>query len=400
MNNNIVSDFNKTKEIPYEVITAIPIEGGVSTVKTEIPIQFVNKRKATKTRIQKLIQTASCNADSSLPPTIEIETYTLRNGLFKLEIPPREVFGCIFVSHPDLPKRSYSYSISLTKNSYRIWNFMDLLRGCGEVNSRVLAGNYFYDPLNEFFVLDNRTENEELQKRAYMGEQLSVNEKKLVPGNKYIINTTGSFCNKLIYLGEVSNIIVPNYYNYGCTFNPISYHNYQILYENRLNLYTDGDNFKLFKDDYDNYYISQKRSLRTGGLIEENVEKAMSNQDFHDLCSRNDWILGLNCVDNKDQMKRIIKDQIIHLLSERRGKLSVGRLMFDHTNWWDDTDLSLYSSSDVVDRINRSISNNDYVYGPHTSLIFSVFEKNTFGMEDDEIRLFFKDIWLSYFGKE
>jgi hypothetical protein len=126
----------------------------------------------------------------------------------------------------------------------------------------------------------------------------------------------------------------------------------------------------------------------------------MSNQDFHDLCSRNDWILGLNCVDNKDQMKRILKDEIIHLLSECRGKLAVGRLMLDHTNWWDSTDLSLYSSFDVVDRISRSISNHDFVYGPHTSLIYIVFEKNIFDMDDDEIRLFFKDIWLSYFGKE
>jgi len=372
-------------EIPYEVITVL-IPENYKFCGNIYPVRFYNKRKSTNSSINKLKEKIARNFVISGIPLIP-EVYTLKNGLFKLEL-SESPYG-FYISHPDLPVRPYKYYTNFFDDN--TLNFFDLLINGSNINSRSLSGKYYFDPKRNFFILNNKYD-ELLQNRVLAGEYLKAPE-KLVPGNLYMIEHKG-ICKKLIYLGKVNNIIRSNIYDDNITVN-ISNQKFLSTYYG-LSMDTTST-FNLFKDELGtNYYLFQKNKIRKGGLIKSGVDNGMTNDEFHSMCINNNWFTGLNYKNNLDQMKKIIVNCIIDKLKSTNGCLRVGRIFDKNQNWWGMTDISQYDPDYIFAKL-KEYKAADGFRSEDITIFISLFDENIFGpLSDDEIKSIITEAWLGF----
>lgn len=369
-------------EIPNKLVTVIPPEIDLSD---NVSINFINKRKSNNSSITSLADKLKTQVDIS---SDLFEVHEIKNGLFKLEIgsPYR-----IYVSHPELPKRTFKFYMSVEP-----FRLTKLICDCGSVRSGVLGGEYYYDTRSKFFILNN--DNEYLKKRVQFGEYLTHQE-KLIPGNEYVIELKNA-CRRFIYLGEVEDCFLIDYLwvarkGYVCELlfrTPINeyfsseYPRRYIIKKNRFGP------LNLLKDNLDQYYLLPKKYLKNnkGGLIRENVASGMSEKEFQALCVQNNWIAGLNPLENREKMKELFKKKIIDVITENGSYYHI----FSST-----LDLSSLNSTNFSDRVINNISKpysdgiDFYLRSIADSSIFS-------NVNEPEIRDFYRSIWLEQFGKE
>ena len=371
-------------EIPYEVITVL-IPENYKFNGDIYPIKFYNKRKSTNSSINRIKENMARDLASGDIPLIP-EVYTLKNGLFELEL--SKSYHGFYISHPDLPVRPYKYYINFADN---VSNFFDLLINGSNINSRSLSGKYYFDPKRNFFILNNKYD-ELLQNRVLAGEYLKTPE-KLVPGNLYMIEHEG-ICKRLIYLGKVNNII--RYNNYSSDI-IVNLSNQKIL-SSYYGLFMDTTStFNLFKSEIGvNYYLFQNNRIKKGGLIKSGVDNGMTNDEFHSMCINNNWFIGLNHKNNLDQMKEIVVNCIIDKLKSTNGCLHVGRIFDDNQNWWGMTDISQYDPDYIFARLKRDKEQGRFL-SEDITMFRSLFDVNIFGpLSDDEIKSIITEAWLGF----
>lgn len=317
-----------------------------------------------------------------------VEEFVLKNGLFTLEL--HDKYSMIIIRHPDLPLRDVPLVLPLSETW---WHFLDLLKKCKNMTSRVLEGTYYYDPTTKFFKLNDKMDSI-LMERVRFGKYIDEGKKKLIPGNRYIIKRSRC-CRELIYLGDVKDILTvyldDYYYNRRNENISIS-----ALSKDLLNIgntiYVNRNTFRVFKNDLDEYFlIKDPRRTLKGSLVEENVCPGMSEQEFRYLCSTNDWLFGLNKNSNKDQIRKIITDLLIKYIKNRSGFVFLGNLLDPHTTWAA-TDLSKYASKQLYDKLFDDLKPNNVF---HNLLNYEIF-----GLENEEVKDLLHEVWIACFGKD
>ena len=379
-------------ELPKEIFTMIGPDSGFCKGTEIFPLMLYNNKGISRSTKKGLAARLVNYYDIDVSGLLEERI--LENGLFKLEIPEYSKFRTsILVHHPNLPELSIPYYINVYDKG-KIWNLYSLISQCKNITNRFLSGTYYYDPSSSFFILNN--DDEELEIRAKMGEYLSKVQTKLVPGNRYIIKI-GHACRDLIFLGIIPEVIRIGYTNFGI------HHSLDSLTETTLNtpyyerpVFLDKDNYRLFKDDSERYYlVLTPRSLR-GSLVEENICPEISEQEFNHICSLNNWIFGLRKDKNKDQMRDMVQTTIVDYINRCNGNVEIGNLLESGTWWGHKTDLSKYSSATFYTAL-KAIPEKERIQG---TIFRNILVDEVFGLTEQEKQDFFHEIWMTCFGRD
>ena len=382
-----MASLNYLKDIPKNVITVI---GPESKTINEMNIILNRQNISKKALLSMKRRTMALNLYDPYTDVIEsFKEHILRNGLFRLEL-PSDTHYSIIIHHPDLPNRC-RYMMRL--DDVKMWRLISLITKCKNVNTRMLIGEFYYDPEIKFFV-SNETGDDIIKYKIKLGEYLAVKKTKLVEGNKYAIENKG-YCKELIYLGIVSNIITPEYpYNTNSIQISISDYNQEyILWGLEGRLHRSNNNHYLFKDDYNHYYLLQTKKPIKGSLIEENVDSKVSNKEFSYICSLNNWIVGLNKDDNKDQLIKIVKDSIVKRVQSNGSVINFIPALHNKIQ------ATSYTSSQFYDLLTTVYVCNGHFHGD-LAMFSNLFSEDVLGLNEQEIKNLIHEIWMECFGIE